>query len=202
MFLIAAVAAALAIQPARAALEDDYREGEAAYRRGDVSRAMEVLKKAADGGHAKAQRVYAEILDRSDFDKEAVEYYRKSAAQGEAEGEFGLASMLAAGEGAARDPVEAYNWFVKAGEQGHQQAIRVLANAYLFGELQLDEAARNGPDAAKWIRRAAELDHLPAVEALTKAYTSGGFGIAPEPKEAALWTEKLNKLRPAKPKRK
>ena len=193
---------ALVAGRAFAALDDDYRDGEAAYRRGDVVRAMDLLKKAAEGGHAKGQALYAEILDRSDYDKEAVEYYRKSADQGEADGQYGLASMLAAGEGAKRDPKEAYSLFLKAAEQGHTLAIRAMANAFIYGELDVDEAARNGPEAALWINRAAEQDYIPAVEALAKAYQSGGFGIAPDPQKAAAWTDKLNKLRPPRPKRK
>lgn len=200
--LVLGIGLALAATPAAATPDDDYREGEAAYRRGDVVRALDLLKKTAEGGHAKGQALYAEILDSSDFDAEAVEYYRKSAAQGEAAGQYGLGSMLAAGEGTQRDPKEAYVLFLKAAEQGHGLAIRAVANAYIYGELELDEAARNGPDAALWITRAAEQDHIPAVEALARAYQSGGFGIAPDPQKAAAWTDKLNKLRPPRAKRK
>lgn len=196
-----AAALALAAGAARAGLDDEYKEGELAYRRGDVVRAMEVLKKAADAGHAKAQALYAEILDLSDFDAEAIEYYRKSVAQGEAAGQYGLGAMLAAGEGIKRDPKEAWRLFLSAAEKGNTRAIRAVANALVTGELELDDSVRNGPDAAAWLTRAAEQDHLPAVEALVRAYQSGGYGLAPDAQKAAQWTEKLNKLRPPKPKR-
>lgn len=199
--LLLAAGLALAAGASAAGLDDDFNEGEAAYRRGDVVRAMEVLKKTADAGHAKAQAMYAEILDLSDFDAEAIDYYRKSVAQGDAAGQYGLGAMLAAGEGAKRDPKEAWSLFLKSAAQGNGRAIRAVANAVVYGELDLDDTVRNGPEAAGWLARAAELDHLPAVEALAKAYQSGGFGVAPDPQKAAQWTEKLNKLRPPKPKR-
>lgn len=198
---LAAAALAFLAAPAMADVEADYREGDAAYRRGDIVRALGLLKQAAEAGHAKAQAGYAQILDSSDFDAEAIDYYRKSAEQGEAAGQYGLGSMLAAGEGAKRDPKEAYAWFLKAAEQGHGLAIRAVANAYVIGDLELDEAALTAPEAAVWINRAAELDHIPAVEALARAYEKGGFGITPDAQKAAIWTQKLNKLRPHRAKR-
>lgn len=197
---VVAVLLALSGGAARAAPEGDYKDGEKAYRQGDVVKAMGLLKSAADAGHAAAQSLYAEILDRSEFNEEAVEYYRKAAAQGDAEGEFGLAGMYAAGEGVKKDPQEAMTNFVKAAERGHVQAIKVVAAAYVLGELGLDETARNGPEARKWITRAAELDHVPSVEALAKAYQSGGFGIEPDAQQATLWSDKLKLLRPERAK--
>jgi len=190
------------MRAAAAAPEDDYKEGQKAYGRGDVTRAMTVLRKPADAGHAKAQALLAEILDRSEFNEEAVAYYRKSAEQGDADGEYGLAGMYASGEGVKKDPQEALKWFMKAADQGHAQALKVVAGAYIFGDLGLDDAARNSDQAAKWIKRAADVDFVPAVETLAKAYRNGGNGIEADAKQAEVWEAKLNKLRPPPPGRK
>jgi len=103
-----------------AAPEDDFRAGSQAYRTGDVVQAMALLKRSADAGHAPSQSLLAYILDKAEFDEDAVAYYRKAAAQGDAEGEFGLGSMYAAGEGVKRDRAEARKWITRAAEKGHE----------------------------------------------------------------------------------
>jgi uncharacterized protein len=176
--------------------QEDYIAGEKAYRQGDLSRAMTDLRRAADAGHAKAQALLGEILDQAESNEEAVAYFRKAAEQGDADGEFGLAGMYAAGEGVKKDPQEALRWFVRAADHGHLQALKVVAGAYIYGEFGLDDTARSTADAAKWIQRAAEAEFLPAVESLARAYRSGGYGIAPDAKLAEVWEAKLHKLRP------
>jgi hypothetical protein len=194
------LAAALLALPAAAGIEEDWIEGEKAYQRGDVARAITYLRKAADAGHGRAQARLASIMDASDFNEEAVAYYRKSADQGEPEGLYGLAGMYAVGEGVTRDSQEAFKLFVRAADAGHEHAARLVADGYLYGQFGLTEEQRNSEAAAQAIRRMAERDYVPAVEALAKAYRSGGFGIGPDAKEAEIWEEKLNKLRP-RPKR-
>ena len=191
-----ALVTAVASCTAWAGPEEDFLAGEKVYDQGDVSQAMTLLRRAADAGHAKAQARLGEILDQAEFNEEAVDYFRKAAEQGEPDGEFGLASMYAAGEGVKKDQNEALVWFKRAAEKGHIQALKVVAGAYIYGDLGLDEVAQSSPDAAKWILRAGEADFLPAVEALSKAYRSGGYGLAPDAKLAELWQAKLNKLQP------
>lgn len=163
---------------AGAAPQDDFHAGSQAFRAGDVVQAMALLKRAADAGHAPAQSLLAYILDKAEFNEEAVAYYRKAAAQGDAEGEFGLGSMYAAGEGVGRDPAEARKWITRAAQKGHPGAINALAQAYITGGLGIDEAQRNGAEALHWIRRAAEAGYWPAIERLAIAYRTGAYGLA------------------------
>jgi hypothetical protein len=193
--LILALAVATAVPRAWAGPEEDFQAGEKSYRSGDVTNAMSQLRKAADAGHAKAQARLAEILDASDYNEEAFAYYRKSADQGDVDGVFGLASMYSVGEGVKKDPVEAYKLYVLADEKGHPQAYMVIASAYIFGQLGIDEERRNSEEAARWMKLAADRDFLPAVEALAKAYRVGGFGVAPDAKQADEWDAKLKRLR-------
>lgn len=190
-----------------AAPDDDYAAALKSYQAGDVVGAMPGLRKAANGGHAKAQVLLAELLDRSEFDEEAVGYYRKAAEQGDADGMFGYAVMLAAGEGLKKkDPLEARRWFLRAAEAGHAQATNVLAQAYLKGELGFVDADRESPEALRWIERAALNDYLPAIDALSEAYRTGrGLPVAADEKLAAEFLARSNRLRgidPAKKKRK
>ena len=164
--------------------EDEYRAGVKAFQGGDFVGAMAALKKPADGGHAAAQALLAEILDKSDFDDEALAYYRKSAAQGHPDGEYGLGSMYAAGEGVKRDLAEARKWITRAAEKGHGGAINALAHAYMKGGLALEEQSRTTPEALQWIKRAADNNYLPALEHLAKAYRTGTSGVSADVKQA------------------
>lgn len=180
---------------AYAAPEEDFRAGSKAFDSGDVVQAMSLLRKSADAGHAPAQALLGYILDKAEFDEEALAYYRKAAQQGNAEGEFGVGAMYAAGEGVKRDPAEALKWFLRAAEKGHVLATKVLAQAYMKGELGVDEAKRGGPEALRWVRRAADLGDVPAMEHLARAYRTGGLGLAADVKQAEALEAKVRTLR-------
>lgn len=193
--VLAAMTTGMLLLPAlaQATPEDDYKAGQADYlERSDLVGAIPKLRKAADAGHLQAQVLLAFILDYSEFDEDAIEYYRKAADAGSAEGQFGLGSMIAAGEGVKKDLVEGRKWILKAAEQGHIQAIGAIAQAYLTGDLAIPESARNGEEALRWIRLAAEKNYLPAMEALVKAYENGGaYGLAQNAALAADWKSKI-----------
>lgn len=175
--------------------EDDFRGGSQAYRMGDVVQAMVLLKRSADAGHARSQSLLAYILDKAEFNEEAVAYYRKAAAQGNADGEFGLGSMYAAGEGVPRDYPEARKLITRAAEKGHAGATNLLAQAYLGGELGIDERQRRGAEALRWITRASEGGFLPAMERLAQAYRTGGYGLAIDLKLAEALEGKIKAAR-------
>jgi len=175
--------------------EDDFRAGSEAYRAGDVARAMGLLRTSADAGHAPSQSLLAYILDNAGFNDEAVAYYRKAAAQGDPEGEFGLGSMYAAGEGVRRDPAEARKWITRAAERGHTPAIRLLALAYIKGELGVDEAERGSAEALRWIRSAADSGDVFAMEKLAIAYRSGAYGLAIDLAQAEALAAKVRAAR-------
>jgi TPR repeat protein len=152
---------------------------------------MAPLRRAADLGHAPAQALLGEILDRAEFNEEAVAYFRKAADQGNTDGEFGLGTMLLTGEGVARDPAMAMALFRRAAEKKHPDAIRALAQAHLAD----GGPGREPAEVLRWARAAAELDHLPSIDALVRAYRQGEYGATPDPKEAARWATRAQELR-------
>lgn len=180
---------------ALAAPEDEYRAGARAYNEGDVVGAMSLLKKAADAGHAPAQALLGYILDKAEFNEEAVAYFRKAAGQDDVDGEFGLGTMYASGEGVKHDLDEARRWITKAAQKGHSQAINVLAQAYIKSELGLDEGSRNSEQALFWIRRAADNNYVQAIEYLAKGYRSGTSGLALDVKQAEILEARLRAIR-------
>lgn len=187
------VACLLTASLAWAGPQEDYIEGDKAYQTGDVVTAMRHLGKAADAGHAKAQALLGYILDKSEFNEEAVVYYRKSAEQGEPTGEYGLATMYAAGEGVKRDMNEARIWLVRSAEKGYYPAVQMLAGAYIKGDYAVDETNRE--QVAKWMKTAADNGYLPALDAVARAYRSGEFGIMPDAALAVEYETKAKTLR-------
>ncbi len=181
---ILAVFLALQAWTASGAPDEDFRAGSQAYRRGDVVQAMDLLRKSADAEYAPAQSLLAYILDKSGASEEAVAYYRKAAAQGDAEGEFGLGSMYAAGEGVKRDLAEARKWITLAAEKGHAGAVNTLALAYIKSDLGIEETQRKGDEALRWVRRASDSGYLPAMEHLALAYRTGAHGLEVDVREA------------------
>lgn len=186
---------ALSCQGAWAGPIEDFAAGSKSYESGDVVGSIPILRRSADAGYAPAQALLAYVLDYSEYDEEAVAYYRKAADQGNADGQFGLGTMLSTGEGTKKDLVEARRWITLAAGQGHQRAINAMAQAYLSGQLGVAENERQGADALKWVRLAAGNDYLPAVDALAQAYRNGGLGLAADAAAAAQWQAKANELR-------
>jgi TPR repeat protein len=192
---LAAVLAILHAGHAQAGPAEDYAEGSKQYADGDLIAAMPLLQRAADAGNAAAQAAMGEILDQADSGPEAIEYYRKSAAQGNADGQFGFGTMLAAGQSAPKNLVEGRKWILLAAEQGHKLAINELALAYITGGLDIPDAARQSAEALRWIRAAADNGYLTAMEKLAAAYRGGQLGLAIDVKAAEQWDEKIRKVR-------
>lgn len=192
---------ALALSGAVAGPNEDYQSGFKSFQDGDVVGAMTPLRNAANAGHAKAQVLLAEILDRSEFDEDAIALYRKAAEQGDPDGMFGLGAMLAAGEGIKKkDPLAGRQWIQKAAELGHKQSINVMAQAYLKSELGFSEAERETPEALRWVTLAAESDYLPALDALIAAYSQGNrWGLTVNKPLAEQYQAQANKIRNVDP---
>ena len=178
-----------------AAPADDHKRGEQAYRSGDVVAAMAALRRAADQGYAPSQVLLAEILDRAEFDEEAIGWYRKAAEQGDAAGEYGVGTMYLAGEGVKKDAGQAWFWFSRAADKKYGPAIIALASAHIRAAKGLEPVAPDAARAAEWLRKAAEIDYLPAVEALARAFREGGFGLERDAAQAGRFTAKAESLR-------
>ena len=116
---------------------EDVQQAEASLRAGDVFTAMSLLRKAADQNHPLAQAKLADLLHAAEFDVEAMVYYRKSAEQGEAAGEFGVGRMYADGSGVPRNSDLALEWYRKAEKKNHWPTLDALARAYRTGSLGL-----------------------------------------------------------------
>ena len=180
-----------------AGVQQDYEAGRDAWRRGDVRAAISGLRNSADSGHAPSQSLLGEILDRSEQNEEAVRYFRLAAAQGDAEGHYGLAVMQASGEGTARDTKLARESMTRAATLGHKPAVNALAVSYMQGGLGLAPADRESPEALRWIDAASANDLLAAIDRLAVAYRKGEFGLAVDVTRAAAFEARATAIRGA-----
>ncbi len=179
---------------ASAAPEDDHKRGLLAYHRGDVATAISALRPAATAGHAPSQSLLAFFYERAGDVDAAAKLYRDAAAQGHVDGHVGLAELLLAGRGVAKDEKAAFGHFSKAAALGHRHAAEVVATAWLKSQWSADEQA--DPAAARAaVQRAAELGHLPSAEALALAWKSGRFGLPLDETQAARWQAQISAWR-------
>lgn len=184
----------LVVSLAHAAPADDYDRGLQAYRRGDVSTAMQVLRPGAKAGHAASQSLLAFLMDNADFVEEATSLFKQAAAQDDADGHAGLANFYLTGRGVAKDEKLALQHFSKAAALGHVNSSSAVALAYLRGQMGADAAA--DPQAAREaVQRAAAQGHLISADALVEAYRSGRWGLAVDEAQATQWQAKADAWR-------
>ena len=132
---------------AAAAPADDTALAEKEFARGDLVASIALWRKAAEQGYAPAQARLGDIMDKSEEDKDAVEWYAKAAAQGNAAGQYGLGQMYAKGEGVKADPAKALDLIMQAARQDYGLAALMLMESYRTGRLGL---APDPVQAAAW----------------------------------------------------
>ncbi|MCK6429759.1 MAG: hypothetical protein L6Q72_11815, partial [Burkholderiaceae bacterium] len=120
---------------AAATAEEDFRAGQLAYQRGDVAAAITALRRAAAANHAPSQYLLGFLLENAGLVDEAAGHYRGAAEQEHADALAAYAGLLAAGRGAPKDERAACDLYSRAAARGHAMAIRIVADAYLKGEL-------------------------------------------------------------------
>ena len=154
---------------------------------------FEETKAKAEVGDAQAQVDLGKLYDANHgvFEEppeaskmEAVKWYRKSAEQGNADGEDCLGIAYLYGSGVPKDPVIAVQWFRKAADQGYARAQGNLGGCYLSGE----GVIRNLFEAVKWFRKAAEQEDQQSQYLLGECYQNG-IGVTQSDVEACKWLE-------------
>lgn len=185
-FLIAATHA-LAETP-----EEYVTLAEQAFDKSDIVGAMNHYRKAAEAGYAPAQNRLAYLLDKSEENEEAFEWYKKAVAQNHAEAKFGLAGLYAIGEGTTQDIERAYQLFTESAEQKYAPAIRVLALAFEQGQLgqRIDFE-----QSIYWLQRGQLVNDYWSIKHLANAYSKGTLGLRINPQKAKELEQLLEPLR-------
>lgn len=156
--------------------EQETALAEKEFARGDLVASTKLWVKAAQQGYAPAQARLGDILDVSEEDVQAVEWYRKAALQGNAAGEYGLGQMYAKGEGVKKDEEQARALILKAAEKNYIDAVSTLIGAYRTGAIgfPVDNA-----QAEAWeVKMGVILPGYRTVEAMTKGKVTAKKGSA------------------------
>ena len=171
-------------------------EGLAALEGKDYAAARKELLPLAKKGNARAQNALGLMYHRGGAsvvrnDREAVRWFRKAAAQGDAEGQFHLGLMYCEGMGVARDVRQAIRWYLKAADQGNTQAQYRIGELYVTGT----GVRRDEREAARWYRRAADGGNPEAMRAMGDFCEKGRGGLPKDNGKAREWYDKAKKAK-------
>jgi uncharacterized protein len=116
--------------------------------------------------------------------KEAVKWFRLSAEQGNADGQYELGLMYFKGQGVPQDYKEAVKWYRLAAEQGVAQAQLLLGSVYYL--VEQPGIPHDYEKAIKWYRLAAEQGETFAQLLLGRIYYRGQ-GVPQDDVSAHMW---------------
>lgn len=114
-----------------------FKEGLAAYNKGDYPTALEKFKMLAEQGDTEAQYnlgvMY--LLGRGvpQDTKQAMDLWTKAADQGNADAQFNMGGLYRQGKGVPADDKQAVAYWAKAAEQGHPLAQLYVGIMYAQG---------------------------------------------------------------------
>ena len=132
----------------------------------------DVVKQNAQGAFYFNEKNYAE----------AINWYRKSAEQGDASGQAQLGYMYSNGFGVAQDYAEAVRWYRKSAEQGDAVGQVNLGYMYRYGY----GVAQDYVEAVKWYRKSAEQGNVVGQRNMGVVYENG-YGVTQDYAEAMKW---------------
>jgi TPR repeat protein len=151
--------------------------------RQDVEAALAAARARAVAGDVVAQFSLGSVLYYgSNETAQAVEWFRKAAAQDYAAAEFQMGQLYDFGFGVGQSDKDALAWYRKAAEHGNAAAQRTMGDFYRKGRAVAADAA----EAARWYLLAADGDDIRAQYQLGDAYLTGN-GVARDYVSAYVW---------------
>ncbi len=129
---------------------------------------------------------YGDLLMKTAWNNEdrieALEWFQKSADNGNINAMYQIAIMYRDGNGPKRDNTKHLGWLKKAAENGHAQSQLMLGNMYRDGvKVESDES-----EAFKWYKMAAENNNPDAIYQIATIYRDGK-GINKNKDESNKW---------------
>lgn len=118
-----------------------------------------------------------------------VEYYRKSAEQGNTSAQYELGYSYEVGWGVEQSYTEAVKWYRKSAEHGNVLAQYHLGLCYFNGR----GVEQSYAESIKWYRMAAEKGNTSALNQLGRCYI-WGFGVEQSSEMAVRWYRKAAEL--------
>jgi len=160
---------------------------------GSYGSALPLFQKAAAHGNTEAPVYLGDYYNTAELrytgvqknDSEAVNWYRKAADAGQAEGMAKLGSMYESGRGVGTDYAQAISWYRKAADAGDGSGMSKLGSMYENGHgVQTDYA-----EAVAWYRKAAKAGDSTGMVDLGRMYAFGR-GAEEDARQAMRWFRK------------
>ena len=149
----------------------------------ELARALAEARERATRGDVVAQFSLGSILYYgADDTAQAIEWFRKAAAQQYPPAEFQIGQLYDFGFGVVQSDGEALSWYRRAAEHGHAAAERAVGDFYQKGRGVTADAT----EASRWYRRAADADDIRAQYQLGQLYFDG-TGVQRDYAAAYLW---------------
>jgi TPR repeat protein len=149
----------------------------------ELTRALAEVRERAAKGDVVAQFSLGSILYYgADDTAQAIEWFRKAAAQQYPPAEFQVGQLYDFGFGVAQSDGEALSWYRRAAGHGHAAAERAIGDFYQKGRGVTADAT----EASRWYRRAADADDIRAQYQLGQLYFEG-TGVPRDYVAAYLW---------------
>lgn len=174
-------------------LAEEYAHGERGKTQ-DVSKVAAWYREAAEGGHAKAQFLFAgccfDGVGMREDKAEAVKWYSKAAEQGFVEAQLKLAGCCFDGIGMREDKAEAFRQYLKVIESIPGTDVQSM---YRIGECFFHGwgTKQDYSEAVEWYRKAAE-QGLGAAQFKLAACFFNGFGMKLDRVKAFEWYRKAD----------
>jgi uncharacterized protein len=180
---------------AEQALAEPLDDAKAAYAKKDYPTAFGLWRPLAEGGNAEAQRglgiLYENGLAVTRDENQAVDWYRKASAQGDAQAEYRLGMRFVMGNSVVpHDVSQGLLLMQKAGEHGYIHSFHAIADFYRTGGGYGRYGIREDTAIAiSWYRRAADLGDAPSQGRLGLFYQYGQ-GVPKDVAQAISWYRK------------
>src|SRR5437870_170480 len=150
----------------------------------DVERALAAARASATAGDVVAQFSLGALLYYGTADTpQAIDWFRKAAAQKYAPAEFQMGQLYDFGFGGVpQDDAEALAWYRKAADHDNSAAQRAVGDFYRKGR----SVAVDATEAARWYRLGADGDDVRAQYELGQMYFNG-TGVTRNYSSAYVW---------------
>ncbi|MBO4514610.1 MAG: sel1 repeat family protein, partial [Lachnospiraceae bacterium] len=166
-----------------------YKEGLGKYP-ADTDKALEYYQKGADMGNSLCMRNIAYIYDGRGEYEEAIPWFLKASDFGDNVSDYYLGYYYETARGVEKDEAKAFEYYLKAANAGHVNAMIIVTECYQYGELT---AEKNAEKAFSWCQKAAAEEKPEAMDMLGNMYMSG-FGTKKDAFTASKWFEKAANL--------
>ena len=153
----------------------DEAKAEQLFREGDYAKACNLV------GHE-----YASGFDSAKDYTKAMQWYRKAADLGDAEGQYNVAGLYRWGDGVPKSVSEAEKWYLKAAEGGYSSAWNSLGDIYRDGA---EGVEKDYAKAMYWYRKDADEGHSWSQYEVGQMYENGE-GVSKSIPEAKKWYQK------------